>query len=142
MTIEQITQKIRSLVGTPSAVLIGCETGVECGEELATHFGLLGNDGAKSYVRRNKFHQQEAARKAGVNAASQLLAKNMDDVGKFLSTITCEPFAAIVKPPEGAGTVGVMKCDSPDEVKSAVEDTLSQCNVFGLENEGALLMEF
>jgi len=77
-----------------------------------------------------------------LNSAAQLLAQSEKDAEEFLKDYNPKPFAAIVKPTEGAGSVGVVKCNSPDEVRAAVKSTLSEMNVFGKSNEGALVQEF
>lgn len=139
---EEVLEEIKGISGKIDAVYIGCETGVNLGEELAQLLSLPTNDMSKAYIRRNKFHQQEAAKNAGLNSAGQKLAQSMDDCEEFLKDLKADPFAAIVKPTEGAGSVGVVKCNSPDEVREAVRETLGAINVFGATNEGALIQEF
>jgi len=142
--ISVLKKKISAVAPNIHAVYIGSEPGVILGEKLADAFNVRGNDISTSYIRRNKFHQQEACRKAGLDHIQCKLAYEKEDVDTFLKEMKLKqgPFAAVVKPTEGSGTVGVRKCDSEDEVYQAFSATLQELNAFGFSNEGALLQEF
>ena len=95
-------------------VMVGCETGVLLGDLLSETLGLRGNGTARSRERRNKFYQTEALRTAGLNACGQMLANSMEEVEQVLrERPKTNPFKAVVKPVEGAGSDGVFICDSP-----------------------------
>ena len=51
-------------------------------------------------------------------------------------------FKAVVKPVEGAGSDGVLICDSPDEVRKAFASLEGTKNVLGLTNYQVLLQEY
>jgi len=130
--------RIKSL-GEIDGILIGYDTGVTIAEQLAAKMGLRGNK--PSFDRRNKFLQQEKCRAFGIDAAKQTFAKTMAEVDEFLSTFNPTPFQAIVKPVDGAGTMGVIRCQSPEEVREAFSNLIgSDC--YGSICDGALIQEF
>jgi len=142
LSFDEVIKRIKSVGKDVHAVYIGSEPGVEYGEKIATELNLPGNDGAKSYMRRNKYFQQEATKNAGLNHVHQMCAKSMDDVEVFLKDNDWNPFVAVVKPSAGSATVGVVKCNSKDEVRKAVKDSLGTKNVFSVEQNDVLLQEF
>jgi len=130
--------RIKTL-GEIDGVLIGYDTGVTIAEQLAAKLGLRGNK--PSFDRRNKFLQQEKCRSFGIDAAKQTFATTMADVDEFLSNFNPTPFQAIVKPVDGAGTMGVVRCQSPDEVRQAFSDLIGR-DCYGNVCKGALIQEF
>lgn len=137
-SIDSSIARIRSF-GEIDGLLIGCDSGVTIAEQLAAKMGLRGNE--PSFDRRNKFLQQEKCRSFGIDAAKQTFATTMAEVDEFLSTFNPTPFKAIVKPVDGAGTMSVVLCQSPDEVREAFSDLVGRV-VFGSVCEGALIQEF
>mmetsp|Transcript_46665 Transcript_46665/g.107091 ORF Transcript_46665/g.107091 Transcript_46665/m.107091 type:complete len:565 (-) Transcript_46665:651-2345(-) len=123
-------------------VIVGCETGVLLGDELSEALGVRTNGTKMSGLRRNKFQQTEAVRKAGLNACSQMLAVTMDDVERFLLQPKPTPFKAVVKPVEGAGSDGVSICYSEQEVRNCFKALQGTQNVLGLTNKEVLLQEY
>ena len=123
--------------------MVGCETGVLLGDLLSETLGLRGNGTARSRERRNKFYQTEALRTAGLNACGQMLANSMEEVEQFLrERPKTNPFKAVVKPVEGAGSDGVFICDSPEAVRKAFTALEGTKNVLGLTNYAVLLQEY
>jgi len=137
-SIDATVARIKSF-GEIDGVLIGYDTGVTIAEQLAAKMGLRGNK--PSFDRRNKFLQQEKCRSFGIDAAKQTFATTMAEVDEFLSTFNPTPFKAIVKPVDGAGTMSVVLCQSPDEVREAFSDLIGLV-CFGNVCEGALIQEF
>merc|ERR1719461_1019472 len=137
-SIESTIARIKSF-GKVDGVLIGYDTGVTIAEQLAAKMGLRGNK--PSFDRRNKFLQQEKCRSFGIDAAKQTFATTMAEVDEFLSTFNPTPFKAIVKPVDGAGTMAVVLCQSPDEVREAFSDLIG-LHCYGNVCEGALIQEF
>ena len=124
-------------------VMVGCETGVLLGDLLSETLSLRGNGTARSRERRNKFYQTEALRTAGLNACGQMLANSMEDVEQFLrERPKTNPFKAVVKPVEGAGSDGVFICDSPEAVRTGFTTLEGTKNVLGLTNYSVLLQEY
>lgn len=124
-------------------VMVGCETGVRCTDQLASALRVKGNGDAMSDLRRNKYEQIEAVRAAGLDAPLQKLAVNAADVNAWLvESPHPTPFKAVVKPVEGAGSDGVSICDSPEEVRDAFAKLEGSENVLGLVNREVLLQEY
>jgi hypothetical protein len=59
------------------AVMAGTETSIELTDCLAERLGLPGNNPTTSHLRRNKYYMIEAVRKAGLNAADQIIASSI-----------------------------------------------------------------
>merc|ERR1719461_2064233 len=137
-SIDATVARIKSF-GEIDGVLIGYDTGVTIAEQLAAKMGLRGNK--PSFDRRNKFLQQEKCRSFGIDAAKQTFATSMAEVDEFLSTFNPTPFQAIVKPVDGAGTMAVVRCQSPDEVRNAFSDLIGR-DCYGNVCNGALIQEF
>ena len=95
-----------------------------------------------SELRRNKFLQTEAVRKAQLNACGQKLALSIADVEHFLTLPKPSPFKAVVKPVEGAGSDGVSICYSEQEVRDCFNALQGTQNVLGLTNTEVLLQEY
>lgn len=127
-------------------VFVGCESGVNLYDELTAALGVRGNPSPNVAARRNKFLQAELVRSAGLDAPRQQLAVTLDDVETFLATFGdgdgVEPFKAVCKPVEGAGSDGVSICNAPDEVRTAFLGFEGTKNVLGLDNYEVLLQEF
>jgi len=85
--------------------------------------------------------QQEKCRSFGIDAAKQTFATTMAEVDEFLSTFNPTPFKAIVKPVDGAGSMAVVLCESPDEVREAFSDLFGR-DCYGNVCKGALIQEF
>ena len=79
-----------------------------------------GNGKEQSDLRRNKFLQIEAVR-SRPDAPFQAQVQSAEEVetGSRGQTFS-EPFKAVVKPVDGAGSDGVTICDSRDEVRRAL----------------------
>ena len=133
---------IRALGHALSNVLVGCETGVLLADQLASALGVRGNGTERSELRRNKFHQTEAVRAAGLNAMMQTLASSDASVEEFLSAHAPSPFTAVVKPVDGAGSQGVSICASPDDVRRAFTELRGSTHCLGLQCESVLLQEY
>lgn len=137
-SIDDTIQRIQ-IVGQIDAILIGYDTGVTVAEKIASKLGLRGNN--PSFDRRNKFIQQEKCRSYGIDAARQVYATSMQEVDEFLSTFNPSPFRAVVKPVDGAGTLSVIRCNSPVEVRNAFL-TVQGLHCYGNVCSGALIQEF
>jgi len=63
-------------------------------------------------------------------------------VAEFLEDWKPDPFVAVVKPIESAGSDDVFKCTSVAEVKAAFDKINGSTNLLGAANEGVLVQEF
>ena len=128
-------------------VLCGSEPGVTLEAELQTYFGQP-VPAEQLELRRNKYHQSEAVRKAGLSAVHQTLAHTAEDVEPFIESIQTSTaaagvlFKAVVKPVEGAGSDGVSICNSADQVRAAFGRLEGTKNILGLANYAVLCQEF
>jgi len=84
----------------------------------------------------------ETVRAAGVRAARQQRASDWATVKAFLDEWSPEPFVAIVKPIQSAGSDDVFKCCSEEEVRVAFDRINGAINGLGVVNEGVLVQEF
>jgi hypothetical protein len=120
------------------AVIAGAETGVRTADSLLEAVNrvqksmggpanLLGNGIKGSEARREKYEMGEKVRAAGVRAVKQMRVtegqyptpeSRQAVVEAFLNENwnMSEPITAVVKPVESAGSDGVTKCNSADEV--------------------------
>jgi len=140
---ETVAQTVAALAAFEVCdVIVGCETGVLCADQLAYALGVRGNGIEQSALRRNKYLQSEAVRSAGFLAAYQALASSTADVDAFLAEHTPSPYKMVVKPVDGAGSEGVAICDSAEGVRAAYASLAGATNGLGLENTSVLLMEY
>ena len=125
--------------GNGMTVMVGCETGVLAADVLASALGSRGNGKDLSELRRNKFLQIEAVRSAGLGAPFQAQVQSAEEVEEWLTRQEfAEPFKAVVKPVDGAGSDGVTICDSRDDVRRAFAGLEGTKNVLGLTNYNVL----
>eukprot|EP00903_Cladosiphon_okamuranus_P016162 g14915.t1 len=125
-----------------AAVMPGAETGVELADILSNRLGLASNGEELSMCRRNKHLMGEQVRRHGVRAVRQVLARSWDDCEAFLRDWNPEPFQAVVKPLDSAGSDDVYLCNSPEDVKEAFSVIDGKVNGLGSVNEGALVQEY
>ena len=134
---------VRALEYEVCDVCCGSEPGVYLSDLIAEALRVRGNGSAQSSLRRNKFLQTEAVRSSGLNACGQMLAVSAADVETFLrERPPSDPFKAVVKPVEGAGSDGVFICNTPEEVRRAFGSLEGTKNVLGLTNYEVLLQEY
>ncbi|CAM9247499.1 unnamed protein product [Phaeothamnion confervicola] len=140
-----VQQTVTALCDLPHpivAIVPGAETGVELADVLSARLGTRSNGEALSAARRNKYLMGEAVRAAGVRAARQAMVHSREEVDEFLAEWTPDPFMAVVKPLDSAGSDGVTLCRSADEVRAAFALIDGQVNGLGSVNDGALVMEY
>lgn len=142
----------KAILGHARAVIAcipGAETGVLLADELAEILGTRSNPPELSEARRNKYLMGEAVRKAGVRAVEQIKASTWSEAEDFLARLEKEKpankssiYPLVVKPVESAGSDDVYKCQSAQDVKTAVEIIVGKQNGLGNTNECALVQEF
>jgi biotin carboxylase len=143
--IHETARAVRALVSDHrrlDALMVGCETGVLLGDELAEALELRGNGTELSALRRNKWLQTEAVRKSGANACAQSLVTTMAEVDAVLRQWPAGAFKAVVKPVSGAGSDGVYICDSHAAVREAFLKLDGTRNVLGLTTYEVLIQEY
>lgn len=87
------------------AVVVGAETGVFVGEQLAAYFQVKGNNPAFSQLRRDKFAMQSQLKHSGVDSIESEVIVAECDLPTFKSLS-----GYVLKPLNSAGTDGVVFC--------------------------------
>jgi predicted ATP-grasp superfamily ATP-dependent carboligase len=126
------------------AVVAGSEPGVELAEQLQAAMGFAERNSVRtSMLRRDKYPMQEALRKTNLRAIKQTFAMSSEEVFDWMTEANME-FPLILKPAMGAGTEGVRKCNSAEDVIDAfeVECASGKVNICGLQNSGLIAQEF
>jgi hypothetical protein len=142
-------QRVVDLV-PPVAVLVGCETGVAVGEEIASRFGLPGNDPATTKWRRNKWSMGSRLRSAGYRSIPQFLCRSPV---KALRQAIELGFKRLVCKPVDSGASDKVRVVSVSEAQSlemapgnklydAFWEILSSLNITGTSNADVLVQEF
>lgn len=117
--------------------LVDCAIAV-C-DELNQRFGAPTNDPRTSALRRDKFDQQEALRRAGLAAAAQCVGKTAQELVDFWSRR--QPRRIVVKPRDSSGGDGIWLCDTEEQILAACAADLGNANVEGSVNHELIGME-
>lgn len=134
-----------------AAVLIGCEAGVECCDELTSAMhGFPTNGLEKSAARRDKWLMGEEVRAAGLRAVRQLSCGAWVDALPFIQELGVVPGAeaspesgwCVLKPTKSAGTDGVFIAKDLEEAERRFSEIIGKNNVFGDQNDCVLVQEF
>lgn len=124
------------------AVVAGSEPGVELAEQLQAALGFSERNSVRtSLLRRDKYPMQEALRKVNLRAIKQKFANSPEEVFNWMNEAGLQ-FPIILKPAMGAGTEGVCKCGTFDDVTHAFVCTSGKKNVCGVQNTGLIAQEF
>ncbi|TQK51134.1 ATP-grasp domain-containing protein [Streptomyces sp. SLBN-118] len=123
----------------PTALLAGAEIGVELADVLSEALGLRTNGTALSGARRDKFRMVETVRAAGVPAADQILATDLD---ALLTWYGDTDRRVVLKPVRSALNDGVSFCDTADEVRAAFESLMGRESALGLSDEAVVAQEY
>jgi len=122
---------------------------------LNTRLRGLANDPATSSLRRDKYEQQEALRRAGLPAAAQRFATSAEEAVRFLAEAVegrgsdvggCSeeegaPKRVVVKPRDSSGGDGICLCRSEAEIRASFERELGRVNMEGGTNKDLIVME-
>lgn len=120
-------------LGIDGIMSFACDPGVVTAAYVAEQMGLPNVGPYKSVeILQNKWKFRSFLRDNGFNAPFAMGYKDtrqaLNDIGKFI-------WPVIVKPTDSAGSKGVMRVDSADGLKCAIENALkfSHCNEFIVE---------
>jgi carbamoylphosphate synthase large subunit len=125
---------------SPICVMVGLETGLDLMDKLAAKLGLPGNDPATSSMRRDKYEMHAALQRSHVRAAKQHRADNLTSAETWLTAHQAWP--VVVKPSNSAGSDNVSVCDTLEQSLHAVAEILAAKNLFGEQNDCAVLQEY
>ncbi|MFE7897968.1 ATP-grasp domain-containing protein [Streptomyces sp. NPDC057424] len=123
----------------PVALLAGAEIGVELADVLSEALGLRTNGTALSNARRDKFRMVETVRAAGVPAAEQVLATDLDTL---LDWYGATDRTVVVKPVRSALNDGVSFCSTAGEVRAAFASLVGADSAVGLRNDAVVAQEY
>ncbi|NDZ78904.1 ATP-grasp domain-containing protein [Streptomyces sp. SID10853] len=123
----------------PTAVLPGAESGVELADQISESLGLLTNGTALTEARRNKFRMIETVKAAGLPAADQVLATDLETLLTWYGDV---PRTVVLKPVNSALNDGVSFCTSREEVIAAFNALLGTDSAFGLNNRAVVAQEY
>jgi biotin carboxylase len=123
----------------PVALLAGAEIGVELADVLSEALGLRTNGTALSGARRDKFRMVETVKAAGVPAADQILAT---DVDTLLAWYGETDRTVVLKPVRSALNDGVSFCGTAGEVRAAFESLVGADSALGLRNDAVVAQEY
>ncbi|KUN99366.1 ATP-grasp domain-containing protein [Streptomyces caeruleatus] len=123
----------------PVALLAGAEIGVELADVLSEALGLRTNGTELSSARRDKFRMVETVKAAGVPAADQILATDLDTLldwyGETERTV-------VLKPVRSALNDGVSFCGTAEEVRAAFTALVGAESAVGLRNDAVVAQEY
>lgn len=120
-------------------VVAGTESGVIAADTLSHLMGLPGNRYETLPARRDKKLMAETAAAAGVAVPRGTAFVNADEAAAWFATSGLT--AAVVKPPNSAGTDNVRFCETEEEVRDACKSVLASDNLFGQPNTAVLVQE-
>ncbi|WP_433532909.1 ATP-grasp domain-containing protein [Micromonospora sp. CA-263727] len=124
---------------SPVALLAGAESGVEMADTLSEALGLRTNGTRLSSARRDKFRMIETVKAAGLPAADQILASDLDTLlGWYGDTDRL----VVLKPLRGALNDGVHFCGTAAEVRSAFDTLTGRRSALGQGNDGVVAQEY
>ncbi|MCL1623165.1 ATP-grasp domain-containing protein [Moraxella sp. Tifton1] len=119
------------------AVVIGSETGVIIGEQLADYFGVAGNSITSSLKRRDKFVMQNSLKEHGLkHIRSQLITTNDGHVFDSEN-------GYILKPVNSAGSDGVMFFANKTALYEHIKGIdYTAINALGIKNDSYIVQSF
>lgn len=119
------------------AVVIGAETGVLIGEQLAEYFGVAGNSVRSGLKRRDKFIMQNALKESGLkHIKSQLINAGSE---YFFDSES----GYILKPVNSAGSDGVMFFENKKMLSNYIKNiNWEKINALGIKNDNYILQSF
>lgn len=122
-----------------TAVVAGTELGVTDADRIAHALDLPGNDPSTSAARRDKGAMAAAVTAAGLSAPRSLATDSLTEALEWFAGIDVEQ--VVLKPLDGAGSVGVHFCRSAEDVRRAWQVLHCIPNVLGGSNSRLLIQE-
>lgn len=138
-TLSQLGETLSSLGVT--RVYYGSEISVSTTDQLAnTLCPDFANPLLSSTWRVDKYEMQEALRRAGISSINQIKVEgNLTPLQEI--ELASWPFPVIIKPSNGAGFLGVERCDSLEAVKLYLKNQPIN-NLFGLGISHFVIQEY
>jgi L-amino acid ligase len=123
-----------------SAVIPGLESAVLYAEKIANSLNLPTNDPNNKTLRVNKFKQQKILKENGLNYIPFILTSNAIDAIDFFYKNNFD--SIVVKNTVGAGSNGVYKCLTEEDIENAFKKLLGAKNIMNQEQKEVLVEEF
>lgn len=122
-------------------VVVGSELGAGIGDQIAHDLGLPGNPTESSLLHRDKDKMQQRLKERNLPYIRGELIYSVEEAEAFLERYGLD--AAVVKPTDGAGSIGVHLCHGREEILAAVKKSLSGDKRMAIssENGGTLIQE-
>lgn len=124
----------------PKAVMAGAESGVTLTDQIASCLELKGNPIKTTLARRNKGVMWDTAQKAGLAIGKFAYVTLLEQALHWARSLNKWPI--VVKPPTGAGTVGVKICHNEQDVIGAFDHIFKKINDMLLINDEVVLQEY
>ena len=123
-----------------SAIIAGCDLGVELADNLSEQLGLPSNGTEHSTARRNKSRMAQAVAAHGVRIPDQACSGRLDELLEW--TRRHRRWPVIVKPVRSCASDNVRRCASEAEVEAAYHGIMTRPNILGEENAEVLVQEY
>lgn len=107
-------------------VAIGSEVGIELGDRIAYDLHLPGNHPSSSILHRDKDKMHRRLKERGLAYVRGEMVGSVVEAEDFLDRYGLD--SVVVKPNDGAGSVGVHLCHGKDEILEAVKNSLTEDN--------------
>lgn len=125
---EDAIEAIRGLkddavVGPPAGICTFCELSVPMVARLAEELGLPGPSANAIDMARNKYKTRACMTKAGLPTPSNYLVKSEEDLDEAIRTVG---FPSVLKPINGAASLGVKKVLSAEELVGAFREVKAE----------------
>lgn len=136
-TYEETFSMIKDL--EPDLVIPGSEDGVILATRLSDDLGLKGNPYALIDKMTNKYHMHNALKEAGIRHIRGKVCSTIDDALNFYDELNCK--RVVVKPPHGAGSMGVSFCDNRENFIKTFNDQMNEVGCLGDVTQEQLIQE-
>jgi len=123
-----------------SAVIAGCDLGVELADHLSESLGLPSNGTALSAERRNKFLMAQRVAAHGLRVPDQFCSRHLKELMDWTRQLNSWP--VIVKPVGSCASDSVCRCASEAEVETAYRTIMTRRNILGKNNSDVLVQEY
>ena len=134
---DQVLEEVKKYPAR--CVVVGSEVGAEMADRIAKELGLSGNPVESSELHRDKDKMQKRLEERGLAHIRGKFVHSVEEAEAFLDKEHLTE--AVVKPKDGAGSVGVHLCHSREEILKSVEEGLATSDIFGNVMDGILVQE-
>ncbi|WP_188260595.1 ATP-grasp domain-containing protein [Azospirillum tabaci] len=135
--LDGLAERLRPLA--PAFILPGNESAVELTDALGAVLGTPGNSPKLTAARRNKFMMIERLAAAGLLTARQTMATGAAEAVEWAAQAG---WPVVAKPMASASTDHVYFCDTPAQLRAAVDAILGSRDFCGSTNERVLVQTY